>query len=69
MPRCARRTGGGGFTRQALPLRGMGFFYSPFRSCAHGLWEIKKAQVVDLGLPSRHFGEKVEDLISYHEPF
>ena len=47
----------GGFTRQVFPLRGMGFFYSPFRSCAHGLMEIKKAQVVDLGLSSRHSGE------------
>ena len=24
LPRCARRTGGGGFTRQALTLRGLG---------------------------------------------
>ena len=46
MPRCTRRTGGGGFTRQAIPLRGMGFFYSPFRSSELGSATNEKTQAV-----------------------
>ena len=48
----------GGFSRQALPLRSLGFFIPPFAHArmAHGK---KKAQVSDLGLPSRAFSDLI----------
>ena len=47
----------GGFSRQALPPRSLGFFIPPFAHArmAHG----KKAQVNDLGLPSRAFSDLI----------